>query len=208
MHRALRPTGVALVTALLIASLAATCPARAAVVWNEAVAGELSSDPLAPTVVGFSSGANVVSGSLSQPGGDLRDFLTFTLGPDQFLTGLVLDALVADGAGFQGINSGSASFVPDTDTAGNFLGLEFVDGTSVGVDMLPALASGLFGSTGFSVPLGPGTYTYLIQEVTPGQASAYQISFQVVPEPRVAGWLCLSVIAFVVCRLSHSVRTR
>jgi hypothetical protein len=25
--------------------------------------------------------------------------------------------------------------------------------------MLPALASGLFGSTGFSVPLGPGTYT-------------------------------------------------
>jgi hypothetical protein len=208
MHRALRPTGVALVTVLLSGSLAATCPARAAVVWNEAVAGDLSSDPLAPTVVGFSSGVNVVSGSLSQPGGDLRDFLTFTLGPDQFLTGLVLDALVADGAGFQGINSGSASFVPDADTAGSFLGLEFVDGTSVGVDMLPALASGLFGSTGFSVPLGPGTYTYLIQEVTPGQASAYQLSFQVVPEPRVAGWLCLPLVAFVVSRRGRSVRMR
>jgi len=205
MHGALRPTGLALVTALLIG---ATCPARAAVVWNEAVAGDLSSDPLAPTVVGFSSGANVVSGSLSQPGGDLRDFLTFTLGPDQFLTGLVLDALVADGAGFQGINSGSTSFVPDVDTAGNFLGLEFVDGTSVATDMLPALASGLFGSTGFSVPLGPGTYTYVIQEVTPGQASAYQLSFQVVPEPRLAGWLCLPVIASFVCRRSRSVRRR
>jgi hypothetical protein len=205
MHGALRPTGLALVMALFIG---ATCPARAGVVWNEALAGDLSSDPLAPTVIGFSSGANVVSGSLSQPGGDLRDFLTFTLGPGQFLTGLVLDALVADGAGFQGINSGSASFVPDADTAANFLGLEFVDGTLVGADMLPALASGLFGSTGFSVPLGPGTYTYVIQEVTPGQASAYQLSFQVVPEPRVAGCLCLPVIASIVCRRIRSVRTR
>ena len=112
MHRALRPTGVALVTVLLSGSLAATCPARAAVVWNEAVAGDLSSDPLAPTVVGFSSGVNVVSGSLSQPGGDLRDFLTFTLGPDQFLTGLVLDALVA-GRSFPALCETVAAFTGD-----------------------------------------------------------------------------------------------
>ncbi len=162
------------------------------VVWNEANDGDLSSDPNSPTALNFANGVNTVIGTLSVPAGDLRDYMTFTIGPNQSLTGLNLDIFDADGAGFQAINSGNTSFIPGDDPSENFLGLEFTLVDFVGLDMLPFLAIGQYGSTGFTIPLGPGTYSYLIQEVTPGQSTSYQLSFSVVPEPSSAGLLCLA----------------
>jgi hypothetical protein len=117
------------------------------------------------------------------------------------LTGLFLDAYVADGVGFQGINSGNTSFIPDFNTTGNFLGLEFVFVDFVGTDMLPALADPEFGNIGFTVPLGPGTYSYVIQEITGGQSTSYQLSFNVVPEPT-------CTVLFCVAGLLSSIRRR
>jgi hypothetical protein len=175
---------------------------RADIVWNEPVNGDLSSVPGSPTAVSFLNGSNTIIGTLSEPNGDLRDYLTFTIGPDQFLTGLFLDAYVADGVGFQGINSGNTSFIPEAGTAGSFLGLEFVFSDFIGTDMLPLLADSAasYGSIGFTVPLGPGTYSYVIQEITPGQSTSYQLSFNVVPEPTSAGFFCVAGLLLSIRR--------
>jgi hypothetical protein len=164
------------------------------VVWDESVQGDLSSLPASPTAVSFVNGANTVIGSLSEPDGDLRDYLTFTLGPNQALTGMTLDVFTPNGVSFHAFNSGSTSFIPGDDPSSNFLGLEFVFDGLVGFDLLPDLAAGAFGSTGFTVPLGPGTYSYLIQEITPGESRAYQITFNVVPEPSSVSLLGLSAL--------------
>lgn len=168
------------------------------IVHNEAIDGDLSSDPASPTALMFGLGANTIIGTLTPDSGDLRDYMTFTIAPGQFLTSLFLDSYtdVAGGpgfVGFNGINSGSTSFIPDALTAPNFLGLNFVDPGMVGTDMLPALSVPLAGSMGFTIPLPAGTYSYVIQEITPGQSAAYQITFNVaVPEPSTAGLCCLA----------------
>jgi hypothetical protein len=178
---------------------------QAGIIWNESLNGDLSSNPGAPTALNFTNGGNTVIGTLSQPAGDLRDYMTFTIGPNQFLTGLTLDSYVADGAGFQGFNAGNTSFVPGVDPSSNFLGLEFVIVDFVGTDMLPLLAdtSSGYGHVGFTIPLGQGTYSYLIQEITTGQSTAYQMTFSVVPEPSAIGLCCLTAaLSFVRRRRS------
>jgi hypothetical protein len=61
-------------------------PASAA--WDEAVDGELSGDPAAPTPIELSNGSNVISGSVSNGGRDTRDYVTFTLDAGQKLVAL------------------------------------------------------------------------------------------------------------------------
>jgi hypothetical protein len=173
---------------------------RADIVWNEAIDGDLSDDPSRPTALSFSIGANTVIGSLGIPDDDIRDFMTFTIGPNQLLTSLTLDTFSPAGLSFQAINAGSTGFIPGSDPAGNFLGLEFVRDSMVGTDMLPLLAAGNFGSTGFSTPLGPGTYTYLIQEVSPEQFRDYTLTFNVVPEPSSIALVSLVGVLFFVRR--------
>lgn len=174
---------------------------RADIVWDEAINGDLSSDPEIPTPLTFTKGLNTMRGSLSEPDGDLRDYVTFTIGPNQFLNAIFLDAFTPEGISFQALNEGNTSFIPDFGTAGNFLGLDVVSHEMVGTDMMPGLAAAQFGNIGFSIPLGPGTYTYLIQEVTPGESRDYQISFQVIPEPSSAGLFGLLGLATFLRRV-------
>jgi len=174
---------------------------QADVVWNEAVDGDLSDDPSAPTPLTFTRGANTIIGSLfAEPGDDLRDYITFTINPNQFLTAIILDAYSPAGVSFHGINSGSTSFIPDFGTADQFLGLEFLDEGMLGTDLMPALAAGQWGSIGFTIPLGPGTYSYVIQEITPGETRDYQLTFQVVPEPSSAFFCCVAGVATILRR--------
>jgi hypothetical protein len=67
-------------------------------------------------------------------------------------------------------------------TEASFLGGDHVDGVNEGTDLLPALADGEPAGAGFSIPLGEGTYTYLIQQTGP-QVSGYALVFAL----RVAG---------------------
>lgn len=179
------------------------------VVWDESINGDLSDNPSAPTPISFNTGLNTVIGSLSEPDGDLRDYLTFTLGPNQFLTGLFLDVFTPNGVSFHAFNAGNQGFIPGEDPADNFLGLELISQIMVGMDLLPDLAAGNFGSTGFSIPLGPGSYTYLIQELTPDEFRSYQITFVVVPEPSGIAFLGLGslLVSARRARSSHSRRS-
>lgn len=172
------------------------------IVWDEAVNGDLSDDPSTPTPITFSTGANTIIGSLfPEPGDDLRDYITFTINPGQFLTGIFLDTFSpAEGLSFHGINAGSTSFIPDFGTADQFLGLDFLGIDMLGTDLMPNLAAGQYDSQGFTIPLGPGTYSYVIQEITPGETRDYQLTFQVVPEPSSAIFFCVAGLVFTLRR--------
>jgi len=165
--------------------------ASAQVVWDETNMGDISSDPSAPTGLTLGVGDNIIFGSVGGGGAgaaDIRDYVTFTIAPGQSLVGLIqiayLDVVTAGpgNRGFHAINEGATSFIPDPVTAGMFLGGDHLDPLPAGTDMLPTLASAPLAGTGFSVPLGPGTYSYLVQQTGP-QLTAYSISLQVVPAP-------------------------
>jgi hypothetical protein len=133
-------------------------------------------------------GSNVINGSVFT-GNDTRDYITFTLPAGFQLTSLRLLAYddlntgtPNDGnTGFHAINLGSTSFIPNEQTAGNFLGGDHLN-PPVGVDLLPALATGSVAGTGFTIPLEAGTYSYLVQQTGP-ELTGYSIEFNVVPEP-------------------------
>lgn len=55
-------------------------------------------------------------------------------------------------------------------------------GIPVGGDLLAGLAAANAGGAGFSLPLGPGTYTFYIQQLG-GSVASYDLAFTVVPAP-------------------------
>ena len=166
--------------------------AAAATVWDESADGDLSTDPNAPTSVTFSAGNNIITGTVGGPG-NVGDYITFTFAPDQGLTGLVLldfASQMGDERGFNAINLGPTSFIPSPATQDNFLGGNHVNAFEAGTDILPRLATTPLVGPGFPIPLGAGTYSYLIQQ-TASDLTSYSLEFQVVPIPA-AAWLFAS----------------
>ena len=155
--------------------------------WDESVNGDLSSDPAAPTAVVFSTDTNRVTGTVRNAD-DVRDYWTFTIAPGQLLTAVILDNYQdvnsgdAGNRGFHSINAGPTSFIPGTDPNDSFLGGDHLDATSIGTNLLLDLESGGLAGTGFTIPLGPGTYSYLVQQTGP-EHTAYTLDFVVIPEP-------------------------
>lgn len=191
-------------TSLLLTS---SLPAAVAT-FNEAGLGDFSSAPGTPTALNFVVGDNQLIGSVST-GSDTRDYITFTIAPGTQLTQLLVNEYdnpaiggVLDGnRGFHAIIAGATSFIPNGGNIGSFLGSNHFDPPgAAGADYLPVLAAAPTGGTGFSVPLGPGTYTYLIQQTGP-EVSNYELSFTIVPEPGTYGWLALAGLSVVACRL-------
>ena len=180
-----------LVTAVSLSSLFFVGSAQALTTYDEGVDGDLSSDPAAPTAVAFAVGSNVVTGTTTTSApADTRDYLTFTIAAGQALTSIMLDAYAPADTTFQALAPGATSFIPSGGTSGSFLGSSHVNGGLVGTDILDNMAALPFGGIGFAAPLGPGTYTYLIQQTGP-EVTAYSLDFQIVPEPGTAYTLSL-----------------
>ncbi len=167
--------------------VACTFSARAAVVHDETTDGDLSGDPEAPTALAFDAGGNIVTGSMGAPD-DVRDFITFTVPSTHSLTGLLLLAYedAATGGpgnrGFHAINLGATSFIPGPETGDFFLGGAHLDPEPSGTDLLPILAAAPEAGIGFSVPLDPDTYSYIIQQ-TGTDLTDYSIEFIVEQRP-------------------------
>lgn len=157
--------------------------AGGAVAWDESVDGDLSGDPKAPTVVAFSGGSNIVDGTMVAST-DAFDYMTFTIEPGQQLTRLSLLEFVDLPSGQQGntafhaIIAGATSFIPAFSNVNNFMGSNHLDFIHIGIDLLADLAGAPFGGTGFTIPLGPGTYTYHVQQVDE-QLTGYTLDFVV-----------------------------
>ena len=176
----------------LAALLCTAGAAHAATAWDEGLSGDLSSDPMAPTTVSFATGVNTVTGSVTSLG-DTRDYLTFTIADGQFLTGIVLQQYMdldtggPGNRGFYAISAGATSAIPGGATGDSFLAGNHLDPLPAGTDLLALLETGSLTGTGLTAPLGPGTYTFLVQQTGP-QLSGYTLDFVVVPVPA-AVWL-------------------
>lgn len=170
---------------VVLFTLLTTTVAQAA--WDESIDGDLSTVPGTPTPVSFSTGSNTVSGTVVTSA-DTRDYLTFTIGAGQTLDAIVLDDWAFTGTsnpgdrGFFAIFSGAVGALPafNNHLYGNHLDQGLFP---LGGDILPSTSGdGGLSGTGITVPVGPGTYTFLVQQ-TGTEDTQYSFDFQVVPEP-------------------------
>lgn len=162
--------------------------ASADFIWDEGSFGDLSNDPAKPTVAAFGLGGNYLVGSV-QATDDTRDYVTFTINPGEALTNLRLLRYFGEfgepvPVSFHAINAGATSFIPSPATASSFLGGAHLSFAPSGTDVLPGLAAATAAGSGFSIPLGAGTYSYLIQQTGP-ELTGYSLEFTVsaIPAP-------------------------
>ncbi|MBX9791488.1 MAG: PEP-CTERM sorting domain-containing protein [Pirellulales bacterium] len=163
---------------------------RAATIWNEGVSGDLSDNQAAPNALAVAFGKNSIIGTAG--GGNIQDWVSLQVPAGLKLKQIVLAAYAStDAQGFTGFQPG-VSFVGSPFVPGSYAGYaHFGTGATnpvvptnlVGQDLLPIMADPVAaaGSTGFVPPLGPGTYTFLIQQL--GALTNYQFDYVVAPEP-------------------------
>ncbi len=174
--------------------------------WDELIHGDLSNDGLTPTFINFTVGNNLIEGRMGFDGVTLdRDIWTFNVPVGQFLTAI---NLVSYGAPSSGINSFMA--IDDATTINIFdasnhlsngLWTEELDGLgNTFTPMLTILDNGSdpppFGGTGFDGPLGPGDYTFWVQETS--AEIDYCIDFVLTPVPE-PGSAMLMGVASLAC---------
>ncbi len=164
--------------------------------YVESVSGDLSTLPGAPTFINLDLGTNTVSGTV-QVTSDTRDYFSFTILPSQTLTGIFLLSYIdvsSGGTGNRGfihIDEGLTSILPESGTAllaGNHLDRSTYPLATTNV--LTSLATTRITGSGFTAPLGAGSYTINVQQ-TGSQLTAYGLSLVVVPEPAVSSLLLL-----------------
>lgn len=160
--------------------IALAVPVNAAVIHNEAVNGDLGTDPLIPTALVFAVGSSTVIGTTGNPTGVVdRDYVTFTLAAGQKLIGLNLLGLAPNNIAFTSFNAGATSYVPSATTAANFLAGIHITDAFVGSDLMPMFVSDSVTGNFLPAPeLGPGTYCFLIQQTSPILQS-YSLEFVV-----------------------------
>jgi hypothetical protein len=162
--------------ALFVLLLAMASTASAAVVHDEGVNGDLSSNNLAPTPLVFALGGNTVIGTTTS--GD-RDFLTFTIPANQVLNGLNLLVYSPDNLSFAAFNAGATSHIPSGSTNALFLSGIHVEFADLGTDLMPAFVSRAVTTNSLPSPqLGPGTYSFVIQQ-TNAIIQSYSLEFVV-----------------------------
>jgi hypothetical protein len=195
--------------------------ARADVIaWDEAVDGPLSSSGDTPTPLNFVAGTgNEVLGVYGQAvanGPVDRDYFSFTVGSGSALTAIIVlpgtESAGPLGTSFIGIEAGpQLTLPPTTTTAAGLLGWYHTNpALDINHDILPLIGdpSPPMGATGFTPPLGPGTYSVWIQEtgVCGPDLCTYGFDFVLAPEPA-SGAVVLSGLA-VLAVLRRSRRRR
>ena len=170
----------------VIALIATQAQLAADVVYDESVSGDLSNNSVAPTSLGtIEDPLLLVKGSVQAPA-DVRDYFTITIPK-----GVTLDAMrlidYYDGSnggfgntGYVMIDDGPTSVIPSSANSSTFLGgshLNRVRFSNATVNMLDRMSSQVQGGSGFSYPMGSGTYTFNVQQ-TGFQESVYEIQFE------------------------------
>ncbi|MEO5494652.1 MAG: PEPxxWA-CTERM sorting domain-containing protein [Sphingomonas sp.] len=189
-------------------------PAAQAQLYSEAVSGDLSNNRLAPTAIGtLGLGSNVIVGT-SIPTGPIvddhgthqfldQDYLTFTVAAGQQLTGLTFlqgTTFVGSDRLLLGIAQGSSVNVDPNFAQGatGLLGWTLVGSSLVGTNVLPALGlsappnfAAIPGATGFTGPLGAGTYSLWLQDGDQPVTYSYSLQTALAPVPEPASWIML-----------------
>lgn len=155
--------------------------------YNEGVSGDLSNSGLAPTAVTLTVGSNQVTGTTGNVGGVDRDYFTFTLPAGWQLDAVTVLAGTTTGGSSSFIAVAAGNQVTTSPTAGTAVGLlgwTLYSTEMIGTNLLPQMSLPELGSSGFTPPLGAGTYSFWVQETAQG-AVTYNFDFSVsaVPEP-------------------------
>ena len=179
--------------------------ANAQISYDESVDGALSTNHLMPTVLGsLATGPNTVSGVVANAMAPLNngrnsDVFTFVVDPGYQLDSAVFTNHMGSNLSYAGLARGS---VFPYDNAGlnaldannnpyTGIGLiGFTDGTVLFDDNSNDFSNfaTFYGSSGFTAPLGPDTYTFYVQETNQGGSPAsytlqLNASVTAIPEP-------------------------
>jgi len=172
-------------------------PASSQVAYSETVSGDLSNNGLSPTVVSLLLGDNLVSGTTGKNAAGVidRDYFTITLAPDEALDAIVLQpgttTLGTLGFSFIGVQSGgTVTVLPTATSAAGLLGWTHYDQSEIGTDILDNMGVPANNSTGFTPPLGAGSYTFWVQEASTGSVN-YAFDFHVAAIPEPSSWAML-----------------
>lgn len=138
--------------------------------YRESVDGDLSNDPLQPTVIMIDEGDNRVRGQTIDIPTD-PDFFTFVVPPGLAITGLSLSEFVlvtngSDGGSLIALEAGTQ--ITDVNSSDNLRGFVIAgeaSGTRVGDELLDDLGGS---------PLGPGSWTFWIQNT--GSITEYELT--------------------------------
>jgi hypothetical protein len=160
-------------------ALVSAAPVHATIVWNESVNGDLSNDAAAPTPMVFSVGANTIQGTVINIDDRARDYVSFTVQPGHVLTAINLLEYSADDIGFVAINDGLTSYIPDYSTEAYFKGGAHIVEPDVGSNLLDLFVTRSVTSNSLTSPeLGPGDYSFLLQQTDP-VVTSYALEFVV-----------------------------
>ncbi|NJL84465.1 MAG: PEP-CTERM sorting domain-containing protein [Chloroflexaceae bacterium] len=169
----------------LVAAVSLVPAAQAAIIHNEAIDGDLSSNNLAPTVLEVNRGSNQIIGSVTPNPNIDRDFFTITIADNQLLTAIILENYdTTEDQSFFAVELGTQ--ISSIISAATFLGTANIGLPAVapeGSDVLDNLGQALLGGSGFSGPLGPGTYTFWFQETVAPVAYTFNLQVASTPEP-------------------------
>jgi hypothetical protein len=171
-------------------------PARAAVIWDEAINGPFGNFDDQTQLGPFAAGDNEIRGTVGQtsPGVFDRDYFSFSVPAGLGLTGLiVVNATSAGplGISFIGIGAGTAITVgpvPTPPDASFLLGWRHYSPADIGSDILAEIGAPMpsMGAAGFTPPLlGPADYAVWIQETGLCTTCTYDFDFVLaaIPEP-------------------------
>lgn len=202
---------------VLTAALALPFGGASGANWNELNDGDLSGDGNAPTSIFFNDGSNLIEGTISGVEGTATDVdvWNFTIAAGYYLTGINLVSYSDNGFGaplgtissFMAIDDALTINMndPSQHLSNGLWNEQSPDGgATTFTDMLAILQAGPeFGGDGFSGPLGPGNYTFWVQETaSPGNSLdiSYCIDFIVTPVPEPGSALLFGMAGLLVLR--------
>jgi len=184
-------------SALVALTIGCASNASAAVIYNEASSGDFSGAGLTPTAVGaLSLGSNQIFGSTGNVGGSDRDYFSLLVPAGYVLAAIIeLPGTQSGNLSFMGLEEGPQLTLPtNTATAAGLLGWLHYSPADINSNVLARMSIPSMGSSGFTLPLHAGTYTFWVQDTTPG-TFAYGFDLQVVPEPATAALVLLGLAA-------------
>jgi len=156
-----------LVMALLGATLVSTSAMAAG--YFEKKSGDLSNDGLNPTPVKVKIGSSTIDGDDGNGANGVdRDYFTIKVPQGAVLASIILDPHTRIGGNFSfiGVQKGKQVTVdPNGGDPSALLGWMHFSTADEGTDLLPQICQGA-GAKGCTPPLGPGNYSFWVQELS------------------------------------------